>query len=101
LKIESELYRDIMVAYHPLRLKIINLLKEKRGLHINEIAKRIGEDRRLTSYHLSILEEHEFVRSDFQILRKATSKGKIGRVFELTDKFEKIRQKLAAFFSEV
>lgn len=100
LGVKSELYRDVVVAVHPLRLKIMTLLEEKPKLHINAIAESINEDRRLVSYHLSVLEEHGFVRSSFQILKKAASKGRIGRVYELTEKFKKLRPKLAPLLSE-
>ena len=76
---------------HPIRWKIINALKrENRPMYIDEIAKLIGEDRRLVSFHLSTLEEHKFLNSEFKLLKKPQSKGKAGRFYELTDKVDHV-----------
>ena len=99
--IDPDLYKDALIACHPVRQKIKGVLDQKRSLHIDAIAKEIDEDRRLTSYHLSVLEENGFARSEFKILEKAASKGRIARFFELTDKYEDLRPKLIKLLEQL
>jgi DNA-binding transcriptional ArsR family regulator len=86
--------KDGVLVLHPMRWKIINALKDGQARYIDQIAEKIGEDRQLVSFHLSTLEENGFVKSEFRILEPPHSKGKAGRFYVLTDKFDKIRPQL-------
>ncbi|HDS45483.1 MAG TPA: transcriptional regulator [Methanomicrobia archaeon] len=55
-------------------------------MHVSEISKMLGEERRLISYHLDTLEEHGFVESKHEISEHPKSKGKALRVYWTTDK---------------
>lgn len=85
----------------PVRFKIIRELKKaKEPLYIEDIAKRIGESPRLTSFHLATLQEKGFVRSEFRVVKAAQSKGKAGRFFELTEQVDKSVSKLIKELNE-
>jgi len=91
-------YSDF-VLLQPVRFKIIRELRRaKEPLYIEEIAKRIGESARLTSFHLATLQQKGFVRSEFGVVKAPESKGKAGRFFELT---EQANRALAKFVSEI
>jgi DNA-binding transcriptional ArsR family regulator len=77
------------VLLHPVRFRIVELLMEK-PMHINEISKAMGEERRLVSYHLLTLEEHGFVDSRYEISEQPKSKGKAIRKYWVTDKVEEV-----------
>ena len=95
MKIEAELVNDAHVLLHPIRYRIVQLLAEK-PMHINEISKAMGEERRLVSYHLLTLEEYGFVSSKYEISENPKSKGKairkywvIGKVGEVISELKK------------
>ena len=75
MKIEDALVKDAHVLLHPIRYRIVELLMEK-PMHINQISKVMGEERRLVSYHLLALEECGFVSSKYEISESPKSKGK-------------------------
>jgi DNA-binding transcriptional ArsR family regulator len=93
VKIEEELVKDAHVLLHPVRFRIVELLMEK-PMHINEISKAMGEERRLVSYHLLTLEEHGFVDSRYEISEQPKSKGKAIRKYWVTDKVEEVISEL-------
>jgi predicted transcriptional regulator len=76
---------EVHVVTHPIRWKILQLLA-KKPMHINEISKAMGEERRLVSYHLRTLEDHEFVNSKYEISENPKSRGKAIRRYWMTDK---------------
>jgi DNA-binding transcriptional ArsR family regulator len=83
------------VMLHPIRWKVLNGLKEKGvEMYIDRIADMVREDRRLVSVHLGILQEHGYLTSEFKIVEEPHSKGKAGRFFKLTPKFDKMRADL-------
>lgn len=83
------------VMLHPIRWKIlIGLEKKGKEMYIDPIADMVGADRRLVSFHLTTLEEHGFLESEFKVVKKPESKGKAGRFYKLTPKFEKLRAEL-------
>ena len=91
----KETLTDGLIMLHPVRWRIIRTLKEKGvPMYIDEIAHAIDEDRRLVSFHLSTLEEKEFLESDFKIIAAPHSKGKAGRFYHLTPKAENVARKL-------
>ncbi len=93
VKMEEELVKDAHVLLHPVRFRIVELLMEK-SMHINEISKAMGEERRLVSYHLLTLEEHGFVESRYEISEQPKSKGKAIRKYWVTDKVEAVISEL-------
>ncbi|MHC1610857.1 MAG: ArsR/SmtB family transcription factor [Candidatus Methanospirareceae archaeon] len=97
MKIEDDLVKDAHVLFHPIRYRIVELLAEK-PMHINQISKEMGEERRLVSYHLLALEESGFVSSKYEISESPKSKGKAIRKYWVTEKvkgvIEEIKEKL-------
>lgn len=59
---------DAHTLLHPLRFDLINFIAEKPR-YVNEIAKALGQKRRLVNHHLEVLEAYGFVTS-----RRALSK---------------------------
>jgi DNA-binding transcriptional ArsR family regulator len=92
-KMEEQLVKDAHVLLHPVRFKIVELLMEK-PMHINEVSKAMGEERRLVSYHLLTLEEHGFVNSRYEISEQPKSKGKAIRKYWVTSKVEEVISEL-------
>ena len=89
---------EASIILQPIRYRIYQELKKAgKPLYVDEVAKRLGVDRRLVSFHLATLEENEFVTSEFKVLTAAQSnpgKGKAGRFFSLTGKAEKVLRQL-------
>jgi len=93
MKIEEDLVNDAHVLLHPIRYKIVQLLAEK-PMHINEISKAMGEERRLVSYHLLTLEEYGYVSSKYEISEHPKSKGKAIRKYWMTGKVDEVISEL-------
>ena len=64
MKREDNILKEAHILLHPLRYRIALLLAE-RSRNLQELIYALGEDRRLVSYHLLILEEHGFVSGKF------------------------------------
>ena len=89
---------EALIVAHPERLKIFMALKNaKEPLFINKLAKIINTDRKLVSYHLSTLEQHGFVESEFKVIKIPQSKGKAGRFYKLTKKADETIPKLIKY----
>lgn len=86
---KDSLTKEAHVLLHPIRFRIVELLAEK-PMHINEISKAVGEERRLISYHLNTLEEYGFVSSKHEISQDQKSKGKAIRKYWVTDKVREV-----------
>ena len=93
MKIEDGLVKEVHVLLHPMRYRIVELLTEK-PMHINEISKALGEERRLVSYHLLTLEEYGFLNSNYEISEQPKSKGKAIRKYSMTGKVEEVISEL-------
>ena len=63
----------------------MELLSEK-PMHIAEISKALGMERRLASYHLTVLEDSGFLTSKYEISNEKKSKGRALRIYMVTDK---------------
>jgi DNA-binding transcriptional ArsR family regulator len=85
IKLEDGLVEDAHVLLHPIRYRIVELLAEN-PMHINQISKAMGEERR--PYHLLALEECGFVNSKYEISESPKSKGKAIRKYWVTDKVD-------------
>jgi predicted transcriptional regulator len=92
-QLEGQLIMDAHVLVHPIRFRIVELLREN-PMHINSISKALGEERRLVSYHLQILETYGFLSSKYEISEQEKSKGKAIRKFWITDKVDEVLAEL-------
>lgn len=100
-KLENKVIEESIIVLHPERLKLYKALKESgKPLFINELAEKLGTERRLVSYHLSTLEQHGFVKSEFKVIQLPHSKGKAGRFYQLTEKADNLIPKLIAALKE-
>lgn len=89
MKIDDDLLKGVHTLLHPIRFRIVELLVEK-PMHINEMSKVLGEERRLVSYHLLALEEYGFLSSNYEISELPKSKGKAIRKYRVTEKVEEV-----------
>lgn len=87
VKLDDKTLQDAHILLHPIRYREVKLLAEK-PMHINEIAKTLGEERRLVGYHLRILEDYGFVSSKYVISEEERSKGKAQKIFSVTNKVD-------------
>lgn len=79
---ESRLVRAVTQSE---RNKIIHQL-QKSSKNISELAKLLDLDRTTISYHLGVLEYNKVVNSDYKMLVKPHSMGKIGRYYTVNEK---------------
>jgi len=100
-EMSEKIIREALILLHPERWSIIKTLKASSSpLYINKIAEKSGVDRRLVSYHLSVLEQYGFVESEFKIIKEPQSKGKAGRFYKLTGKVDEVLPKLAEIIKQ-
>jgi predicted transcriptional regulator len=92
-KLKGAFLDDAHTLLHPIRFRIVQLLAEK-PMHINEISKALGEERRLVSYHLHTLEEYGFVSSKYEISEHPKSRGKAIRKYWVNGKVEDLISEL-------
>jgi len=73
----------------------VELLAE-RPMHIEGISRALGAKRGLIAYHLLVLEERGFVKSNYGliILLEPEQRGTALRVYTVTDKVEKVKAEL-------
>jgi len=93
METKGRLVEEAHVLLHPIRFRIAELLAEK-PMHINEIAKAMGEERRLVSYHLLTLEDYGFVSSKYEISEHPKSRGKAIRKYWVNRKIEDVISEL-------
>ena len=91
--LEGELLQDSHTILQPERYRIVEQLAEK-PMHISELSRALGEERRLVAYHLLALEERGFVKSRYEISERPRSRGKALRVYTATDKAADVKAKL-------
>jgi predicted transcriptional regulator len=89
MKMEDALVKEAHVILHPIRFRLVELLAEK-PMHVSEISRAMGEERRLVAYHLDTLEEYGFVKSKHEISEQPKSKGKALRIYWTTDKVKTV-----------
>lgn len=89
MKMDDTLVKEAHVLVHPIRFRIVELLT-KRPMHVSEISKTLGQERRLIYYHLDMLEEYGFVHSRHEISEHPKSKGKALRIYWSTDKVKDV-----------
>jgi DNA-binding transcriptional ArsR family regulator len=86
MHIEDPLVKEAHILLHPTRYRIAKLLAE-RPMHIRGLTEAMGEDTRLVSYHLQVLEEHGFVSSEFECPKEAIShQGRAVKKYGVTGK---------------
>jgi DNA-binding transcriptional ArsR family regulator len=71
---------------HPIRFQLVELLHLEGPLYINELAKALGEERRLVSHHLEILEDYGFVERRRELSEKPGTIGRGLRIYQATPK---------------
>ncbi len=87
----EEIIKEGHMLVHPLRYKIIKLLQENpEGMYVNQISKAIKEDRKLVAYHLLTLFQYDFAKSEYEISKYPSSKGKALKRITLTEKTKKV-----------
>jgi predicted transcriptional regulator len=82
---------DAHTLLHPVRFGLINLLVEKPR-YINEIAKALGQERRLVTHHLEILEAYGFVTSKRTLSEEPRALGKGLKIYQVTDKVAEVKR---------
>jgi DNA-binding transcriptional ArsR family regulator len=90
---DPKLVEEAHVLLHPIRFRMVEMLAEG-PMHINEIAKAIGQERRLAAYHLRILEEYGFVSSKYEISEEGKSRGRALRKYWVKGKVEDVTSEL-------
>lgn len=93
-KPEKTFMDDAHTLMHPIRLQLVECLGVEGQLCIKELAKALGEDRRLVSHHLEILEDYGFVTSRREISENPGSIGRGLRIYQVTPKVVKVRAEL-------
>ena len=58
--------RRLRGLLHPIRVRLLGLLESDGPATATQLARRIGESSGVTSYHLRILAEHEFIEDDLE-----------------------------------
>ena len=82
---------DAHTLTHPIRFQLVELLRAEGQLYINELAKALGEERRLVSHHLDILEDYGFVTSRRELSEKPGTIGRGLRIYQVTPKVAEVR----------
>ncbi|MBE0516820.1 MAG: winged helix-turn-helix transcriptional regulator [Methanophagales archaeon] len=92
-KIDDKTLQEAHILLHPIRYRIVELLAEK-PMHINEISRVMGDERRFVTYHLRLLEECGFLSSKYKISPEKKSKGKSLKIYKTTERVEQTISKL-------
>jgi predicted ArsR family transcriptional regulator len=93
-KPKKDLMDDAHTLMHPIRFQLVELIGAEGQLYIKELAKALGEDRRLVSHHLEILEDYGFVTSRRELSEKPGSVGRGLRIYQVTPKVAEVRAAL-------
>jgi len=90
---------DAHTLLHPIRYELIELLSEK-PMHINGLAKALGQERRLVTHHLEILEIYGFVTSKRALSEEPSSLGRGLKIYQVTDKVAEVKSALGQQLNE-
>lgn len=93
MKLEGRVLEEAHILLHPIRFRIVELLAEGPK-YVNELAKALGEERRLVSYHLLTLEAYGFVLSRYEISEDPKLRGKALRKYWVDGKREQVISEL-------
>ena len=96
---EDTLANLLYVLMQPTRQKIIKLLQLGEPLYIEQIAEKIGEDRRSVSFHLATLAENGFVEGEYREIERATKnpgRGRGAKFYRVTPRVKEVMGKLDA-----
>lgn len=91
----------LYVLMQPTRQRIIQLLRKNptNPMYIREIAEKIVESERNTSFHLSTLAEHGFVTGEYREISEPTHHssvtGRAAKFYSITPKVDEIIKKIA------
>ncbi len=65
-------------------------------MYIEQVAEKIGENPRLVSHHLALLEDEGIVSSEFDMIPSDSGRGRGARFFTVTAKGKSIIRRLGA-----
>ena len=87
------------IMMHPMRARIIQTLKNsKKPMYISQIANEVGVDRKLVSYHLLTLLQHDIVTGDYGLRRgpPIDEEGRpiVVRYYSLTKRAQSVIKKM-------
>ncbi|MHA1744127.1 MAG: helix-turn-helix domain-containing protein [Candidatus Heimdallarchaeota archaeon] len=102
--IKEETAKKLALMLKPIRFNILEILAQtSTPLSIDSLADKIGENRAVTSFHISLLEEAGLVKGKFKIIEKPTKKkrGRVGRIYSITGDGLLLFQKLKDFLNEL
>ena len=90
----------LYVLMQPTRQKIIKVLKgTEEPLYIKEIAEKIVESERNTSFHLATLAENGFVEGQYREIVKPTHHsaitGRAAKFYKITPKVDEVIKQLS------
>ena len=85
MKGKGEDFGDAYVLSHPARVRIVRYLKKEQSAYIRQIAEGTEMSERLVSFHLSMLANAGFVKSDYGVSNPAR---RLVRFYELTPKVD-------------
>ena len=88
---EKAAIKDCYILFNPIRWQIVQKLKESQdGMYITQLVKSIGGDKKEITFHSLTLQQYDFISSEYGIIEPlkehSPAKGKIGNIFQLTDK---------------
>jgi len=97
---DAERLSQLYILLQPTRQKIIRTLREaKQPMYIKEIAEKIGESHRDTSFHLATLASNGFVEGQFREIEPPTHHsavtGRAAKFYRLTKKVDEVTKLLA------
>jgi len=92
VKLEMEEVYGLLL---PTRYKICKLLEDsQKPMYASRIAEELELERKLVSFHLSWLEEHGFVTSEFGLANPAKTAPKAVRYYKPTGKAKELLSRL-------
>lgn len=76
------------VLSNPTRIAIIKAIKDKKRLHISDLASLLDKPWGNVAYHLGVLESHGILESEYEILPEGNpgKKGRLARFFWIDKK---------------
>ena len=84
-----------------IRFQLVKLLLKEK-LPISGIAERLGVERDVVCYHLGRLEDHGFIKREYQIIRSPKNgHGLAGMFFEATEKVDQVITDVQNFLNDL
>jgi len=78
----------------PTRYRIYRTIVDSgKPMYAGKIAEQLGLDRKLVSFHLSELEEQDFLKSEFKVMNPEKGAPKAAKYYHPTGNAEKLLQR--------